>query len=491
MIEPPLFVVTNIPQRMDRLPWSNWHWLVVSALGVTWLLDGLEVSIVAALGPVMTHPTTLALTESEVGLAASAYLTGSVMGALLFSYLTDRQGRKKWFMITLLLYLAATIFTAFAWDLASLMGFRFLTGAGIGGEYAAINSAIDELIPARRRGHTDLAINGTWWLGSATGALLSVVLLNPRLIPEWLGWRLCFIFGAVLGVAIILVRRYVPESPRWLMTHSRIQEAEAIVTDIERQVSRDVRVTTLPEPRGSMTIRTRPHGTTIATVARELFRSYPRRTALGLSLMVTQAFMYNAVSFSFPFVLTKYYDVPSSIIGLYLLPFAFGNFLGPLLLGRFFDTIGRKPMISFTYAAAGVLLALTGYFFWTASFTVTTHLLAWSSIFFFASAGASAAYLTVSEIFPMEIRAMAIAFFFIVAQGAGIIAPWLYGRMIETSVTSVFHGYLLGAGLMLLGAVVELVLGVKAEGRSLEQIAAPLSAHQTTDEMTGDTSSAA
>ena len=271
------------------------------------------------------------------------------------------------------------------------------------------------------------------------------------------------------------------------MTHSRIREAEEVVSGIERQVSLGTRMNALPEPRGSITVRTRPHGTTIATVARELFRSYPRRTVLGLALMVTQAFMYNAVSFTFPFVLTKYYDVPTTVIGLYLLPFAFGNFLGPLLLGRFFDTIGRKPMITFTYATAGVLLGLSGYFFWTASFTVTTHLLAWSSIFFFASAGASAAYLTVSEVFPMEIRAMAIAFFFMVAQGAGIIAPWLYGRMIETSVTSIFYGYLLGAGLMLTGALVELFLGVKAEGRSLEQIAAPLSAHHITE----DTSSAA
>jgi MFS family permease len=395
-------------------------------------------------------------------------------------------------MITLLVYLAATILTAFAWDLPSLMCFRFLTGAGIGGEYAAINSAIDELIPARRRGHTDLAINGTWWLGSATGALLSVLLLNPSIIPEPLGWRLCFIFGAVLGIAIILVRRFLPESPRWLMTHSRIREAEEVVSRIEQQVLRDERVESLPEPRGSITVRTRPHGTTIATVARELFQSYPRRTVLGLVLMVTQSFMYNAVSFTFPFVLTKYYDVPTNTIGLYLLPFAFGNFLGPLLLGRFFDSVGRKPMISFTYGTAGVLLAMTGYLFSTGSFSVATHLLAWSSIFFFASAGASAAYLTVSEVFPMEIRAMAIAFFFMVAQGAGIIAPWLYGRMIETSVTSVYYGYLLGAGLMMVGAVVELALGVKAEGRSLEEIAAPLSAHHITDDASSEgTSSAA
>ena len=312
--------------------------------------------------------------------------------------------------------------------------------------------------------------------------MLSVVLLNPRLIPESLGWRLCFIFGAVLGVAIVLVRRYIPESPRWLMTHSRIEEAEDIVARIEQQISSDERFKNLPEPKGSITVHARPHGTTIATVARELFKTYPHRTALGLALMVTQAFMYNAVSFTFPLVLTKYYDVPSSTIGLYLLPFAFGNFLGPLLLGRFFDTIGRKQMISFTYATAGLLLAVTGYLFSVGSFTVTTHLLAWSSIFFFASAGASAAYLTVSEIFPMEIRAMAIAFFFVVAQGAAILAPWLYGRMIETSATSVYYGYLLGAGLMLVGAVVELVMGVKAEGRALEHIAAPLSAQQITDE---------
>jgi MFS family permease len=470
--EPSASITTNIPHRMDRLPWSRWHWLVVTALGITWVLDGLEVSIVAAIGPVLTHPGTLHLTESQVGLTASAYLTGSVLGALLFSYLTDRQGRKKWFMITLMIYLGATIMTAFAWDLGSLMACRFLTGAGIGGEYAAINSAIDELIPARRRGHTDLAINGSWWLGSAMGALLSLLLLNPLIVPEYLGWRLCFVFGAVLGVAIVLVRRFIPESPRWLMTHSRVQEAEDVVADLEAQVS--VHYGPLAVPHGSITVHA-AQNITIATVARELFKSYPRRTVLGIALMVTQSFMYNAVSFTFPFVLTKYYDVPSSTIGLYI-PFALGNFLGPLLLGRWFDTIGRKPMISFTYGFAGLLLALTGYAFVQEWFTLTTHLLAWSSIFFFASAGASAAYLTVSEVFPVEIRAMAIAFFFMVAQGAGILAPWLYGRLIETSAQSVAYGYVFGAGLMLLGALAELLLGVKAEQRSLEDIATPLSA---------------
>lgn len=474
-------ISTNIPQRMDRLPWSRWHWLVVTALGVTWLLDGLEVSIVAALGPVLTHTTTLHFTESEVGLTASAYLAGSVFGAIVFSYLTDRQGRKKWFMITLLLYLAATVLTALSWNLWSFMLFRFLTGMGIGGEYAAINSAIDELIPARWRGRTNLAINGSWWLGAAAGALLTIVLLNPQFIPEFLGWRLCFGLGAVLGVSIVLLRRIVPESPRWLMTHQRVEEAEAVVSSIEDQITRDHGLTSLPIAEGSIVVHARPH-VTLGTVARQLFNNYPRRTMLGIALMTTQSFMYNAVSFTYPFVLTKFYEVPSSSIGLYILPFALGNFLGPLLLGRFFDTVGRKPMISFTYAAAGCLLAVTGYLFWQGLLTSVTQTLAWSCVFFFASAGASAAYLTVSEIFPVEIRAMAIAFFFIVAQAAGIVAPWLYGMLIETSAASIFYGYLLGAGLMLVGALVELFLGVKAEGRSLESIATPLSAQKVSEE---------
>jgi MFS family permease len=472
-VEPGAFVTTNVPQRMDRLPWARWHWHVVGALGITWLLDGLEVSIVASLGPTLTHPDTLRLTQSEVGLTASAYLAGSVFGALVFSYLTDRQGRKKWFMITLALYLTATVLTAFAWDLVSFMFFRFLTGAGIGGEYAAINSAIDELIPARNRGHTDLAINGTWWLGSAAGALMTLLLLNPAVVPESVGWRLCFVFGAVLGVAIIIVRRIIPESPRWLMTHDRVSDAEAVVSEIERQVAHD-RGLSLSDPQGTITVHARPHAT-IATVARELFQSYPRRTVLGIGLMVTQSFMYNAVSFTYPLLLTTYYAVPSADIGLYILPFALGNFLGPLLLGRFFDTVGRKPMISLTYGIAGILLGLAGYLFWTGSLTLSTHMLFWSAIFFFASAGASAAYLTVSEVFPMEIRAMAIAFFFIVAQGAGVAAPWLYGMLVETSATSVFYGYLLGGGMMLLGALIELWLGVNAERKSLEQLAPPLS----------------
>lgn len=466
---------TNIPYRLDRLPWSRWHWLIVSALGVTWILDGLEVTIVGALGGVLTRSTTLNLTESQVGLSASAYLAGSVLGAFLFSYLTDRHGRKRWFMITLLLYLSATVLTALSWNLWSFMVFRFLAGAGIGGEYSAINSAIDELIPARARGHTDLAINGSWWLGTAAGALLTVPLLNPHLIPEWLGWRLCFALGAVLGIAILLVRRAVPESPRWLMTKGRVQEAEEIVRSIEESVKRHEGIEGLPEPVGSITVSAGEHAT-FATVARVLVTTYPRRTVLGLTLMVTQSFLYNAIFFTYALVLSKFYHVPAHDIGLYILPFAIGNFLGPLLLGRLFDTVGRRPMIALTYGLSGILLAVTGWLFVQGYLTQTTQTLAWSVIFFFASAGASSAYLTVSEIFPLEIRAMAIAFFFVVAQGAGILAPWMFGKLIETSAESVFYGDLVGASLMVTGAVIALIFGVKAERQPLENIATPLSA---------------
>ena len=466
---------TNIPQRMDRLPWSRWHRLVVIALGVTWVLDGLEVTIVGALGAVLTHNTTLNFTPSEVGLTASAYLAGSVLGALVFSYLTDRQGRKKWFLITLFIYLSATVLTAFAWNLWSFLAFRFLAGAGIGGEYAAINSAVDELIPARVRGHTDLVINGSWWLGAVAGALLTIPLLNPLVVPEHLGWRLCFGLGAVLGLSVVLIRRLLPESPRWLVTQGRVEEAEAIVADIEETVMRSEGIESLPEPEGSLTLSPRtPAG--FGTVARELLRTYPKRTVLGLTLMVSQSFLYNAIFFTFAIVLAKFYDVPAGRVGLYIIPFALVNFLGPLLLGRFFDTVGRKPMIALTYGLSGILLAVTGYLFSQGYLTAMTQTLAWSAVFFFASAGASSAYLTVSEIFPMEIRAMAIALFFVVAQGAATVAPWLFGMLIEASPMGVLYSNLIGAGLMMAGAVVAMVFGVKAERRALEHIASPLAA---------------
>jgi MFS family permease len=459
---------------LDRLPWSSWHWWVVLALGVTWVLDGLEVTIVGTMGPVLTQRGTLGLSNAEVGLTASAYLAGTVGGALLFSYLADRQGRKRWFLITLAVYLCATVLTAFSWDLSSFVVFRFFTGAGIGGEYSAINSAIDELIPARVRGHTNLAINGSWWIGTVAGALLTIPLLDPRVVPEALGWRLCFAFGSILGLGILLIRRSVPESPRWLLTRGTTKEAERIVASIEETVRRDRGLASLPEARGR--IRLRPvDGANYGTVARELFGTYPRRAFLATTLMVTQSFLYNAVFFTYALVLSKFYGVPSERIGMYILPFAAVNFCGPLVLGRFFDTLGRRLMIALTYGASGLLLATTGALFLHGYLTATTQTLMWSAVFFFASAGASAGYLTVSEIFPLEIRAMAIALFFVIAQGCGTLAPWIFGRLIERSPTHIFYGDMAAAVLMMAGAIVAIGFGVDAERRSLEEVAPPLS----------------
>jgi MFS family permease len=468
-------VETNIPARMDRLPWARWHWLIILSLGITWVLDGLEVTIVGAIAPTLTKHATLSLSASQAGFQATAYLIGAVVGALFFSYLTDRMGRKKLFMITLVVYLVATICTAFSWSFWTFAIFRFFTGTGIGGEYAAINSAIDELIPARVRGHVDLGINGSWWIGTAMAAAASLLLLDPHIFPVNVGWRIAFGMGAVLGLAVLLVRRYVPESPRWLMTHGRVKEAEAIVSDIERTVQNETHQP-LPEPEGSIRVKQRdPVG--FIKLAKILFSTYPTRCVLGLSLMCTQAFLYNAIFFTYGLVLTKFYKVPASSVGLYLLPFAVGNFFGPLLLGRLFDTVGRRTMIFLTYAVSGVLLAISGYLFMIGALNAVTQTIAWMIIFFFASAGASSAYLTVSEVFPLEIRAMAIAFFYAVGTGVGgAFAPWLFGKLIQTSARSVFYGDLLGASLMVVGGLVALVWGVAAEGKSLEAIAQPLSA---------------
>jgi len=468
---------TDVPQRLDRLPWSRWHWRMVLALGVTWVLDGLEVTIVGALGAALTRPSTLGLSESEVGLSATAYLVGTVLGALVFARLTDRGGRRRWFLVTLGVYLLATLCTAFAWDLRSFLAFRLLTGAGIGGEYAAINSAIDELIPARWRGQTDLGVNGSWWLGTLAGALLSIPLLDPALVPEALGWRLCFGLGALLGLAILLVRRAVPESPRWLVMRGRVAEAERIVAAIEAEVARESGLRELPPVRGVLRLRPTPRAG-LRVVARELLHTYPDRTALGLALMVSQSFLYNAVFFTYALVLSRFYGVAPERIGLFLVPFALGNLAGPLVLGRLFDTVGRRAMIAATYGGSSVLLALTGYLFWQGHLDATTQTLLWSAVFFLASAGASSAYLTVSEIFPLEIRATAIACFFVVAQGAGALAPFVFGLLIETSAKSVFYGDLVGAVMMALGAAAALRFGVDAERRPLEEIAAPLASRR-------------
>jgi MFS family permease len=472
-------IETKIPSRIDRLPWSRWHWMVVVGLGTVWILDGLEVTIVGSIASRLTEPGSgLKLSDSQVGYAAAIYVLGAVLGALYFGWLADRIGRKRLFIITLAIYLAATVATAFSFNIWWFAACRFLTGAGIGGEYSAINSAIDELIPARVRGQVDLAINGSYWLGTAAGAALSLVLLDPHIFPLNIGWRLAFGLGALLGVGILLVRRHVPESPRWLFIHGREQEAERIVTEIEQQVGQDTGQPLIPVDR-TIRIKQRP-GIGYGTVAHVLLKLYPRRTILGLSLFTGQAFLYNAIFFTYALVLTKFYGVSSGSVGLYILPFAAGNFLGPLLLGRWFDTVGRKPMIAGTYILSGVLLLFTGYLFQRDLLTATAQTFCWTIIFFFASAGASAAYLTASEIFPMETRAMCIAFFYAFGTAlGGISGPAIFGRLIQSgSRTSVFTGYGIGALLMIVAGLIEMAIGVEAAGRELEDIAEPLSARE-------------
>ncbi len=472
-------IESYVPARLDRMPWSRWHWLIVVALGATWILDGLEVTLAGALGGILTRRETLGLTDTQVGASATFYLAGAVFGALLFGYGTDRLGRKKLFFITVAVYLIATGLSAFSWSFASYAFFRALTGAGIGGEYAAINSAIDELIPARVRGRVDLMINGSYWAGAALGSGATLVLLDPRWLPIWLGWRCAFGIGAVLGLIIIFFRRWIPESPRWLMIHGRNHEAEEIVGEVERKIM-GANAAGITHPGYSdvppTRIRTRTH-TPWQEIWNAIVHEHRRRSLLGFVLMLTQAFFYNAIFFTYALVLIRFYSVPEKNVGGYLLPFALGNLLGPLLLGHLFDTIGRKQMITATYGLAGVLLALTGWLFHAGLLTAQTQTLAWTVIFFIASAAASSAYLTVSEIFPLEIRALAIAIFYAIGTlVGGVGAPVLFGWIIGTgSTTALFMGYLAAAALMIIGALVEAWIGVPAERRSLEHIAAPLS----------------
>jgi MFS family permease len=460
---------SDIPGRLDRLPWSRWHLKVVVALGITWILDGLEVTLVGSVASVLGEPGTLGLSESQIGAAASFYLLGAVIGALFFGRLTDRLGRKKIFLITLALYLTATLLTAFSWSFLSFVVFRMITGAGIGGECSAVNSAIDELLPARIRGRADLMINGTYWAGTALGALSTLILLNPQFLPHSLGWRFSFGLGAILGVSILLVRRHIPESPRWLLMHGRLKEAEKIMKTIETEVEQDVGK--LPQPRFRSRLKVKGN-VNFTEIARTLFESHRNRAILGLTLMVTQAFAYNAIFFTYALVLGRFYQVPAQNIGYYILPFALGNLLGPLLLGHLFDTIGRRVMITLTYALAGVLLALTGYGFYRGWLTATSQTVLWSGVFFVASAAASSAYLSVSELFPVEMRGMAIALFYAVGTGVGGgAAPAIFGALIQTgSRWRVFEGYLFGASLMIFASVIAAILGVPAERKSLEMI---------------------
>jgi MFS family permease len=475
-------VETSIPFRLDALRWSGFHTRVVLALGITWVLDGLEVTLAGALSGALKESPTLHFSNFEVGFANSCYLAGAVLGALGFGWLTDRIGRKKLFFITLAVYLAATAATALSWGMASYAVFRFLTGAGIGGEYTAINSTIQELVPARYRGWTDLIINGSFWIGAALGATSAIVLLDPNWFDVDLGWRLAYFTGAALGLVVFVMRLWIPESPRWLIIHGHPDEADAIIRDIERSVTGHAQDRSPVDDQDrplpawpKLKLRMRDH-TPLSEVAHTLFKVYRERSLVGLVLMIAQAFFYNAIFFTFALVLTDFYGIPAGQVGWYILPFAAGNFLGPLVLGRLFDTLGRRPMIAFTYGMSGILLAFSGYLFAIGVLSAKTQTIAWMIIFFCASPAASAAYLTVSETFPLEVRALAIALFYAVGTGVGGVAgPVLFGALIDTgSRDSVFAGYLLGAVLMLVAAAVGWRYAVPAERRSLESIAQPL-----------------
>ncbi len=471
LAQSPVVLSSDVPARLDRLPWSGWHRKVVVALGVAWALDGLEVTIVGSIASVLAKPDTLGLTESQIGAAASAYLAGAILGALVFGRLADVWGRKRLFLITLSLYLTASLLTAASFDFVTFSVCRLLTGAGIGGEYSAINSAIDELLPARVRGRADLAINATYWLGAALGASLSLLLLNPTVLPHAVGWRACFALGALLGVAILLVRTHVPESPRWLLLHGRVQQAEVVMSAIERDVEASSG-TKLPSPRAPAELAARG-AATLGHVLHVFFRTHSRRTFLGLVLMAAQAFAYNAVFFTYALVLARFYRVRPEHTGLHVLLLALGNLVGPWLLGRWFDTLGRRLMITLTYGVSGVLMAATGFAFAHGWLTAWTQTLAWSAVFFFASAAASSAYLTVSELFPVELRGMAIAVFFAIGTAAGgLLAPLLFGVLVQSGERSnVSLGYLLGALMMGSAAVVASRFAVAAEGKSLEELA--------------------
>ncbi len=464
---------TNIPARLDRLPWSRFHWLVVCALGITWILDGLEVTLVGSLAGAFKH-STMHMTDAEVGYSASFYLVGAVVGAVGFGWLTDRIGRKAMFTITVLTYLLATVASGLAWSFWSFALFRAITGAGIGGEYAAVNATIQELIPARRRGFTDLVINGSFWIGAALGAGGGVLVMNPAIINQAYGWRLAFLIGGAIGFVTLLFRRWIPESPRWLMTHGRPEQAERVMQAIELTVSNSHGpLPAVPEQR--LCLHSDTKSWFIAGL-KSMFQRYRRRTVVGVALMTAQAFCYNAVFFTYALILTKFYHIDAGSAGLFILPFAAGNFAGPLMLGWLFDSIGRKTMISGTYVLSGVLLVGTGWLFSLGVLDAVQQTVCWTVIFFFASAAASSAYLTVGEVFPLEVRAIAIAMFYAFGTGlGGVCGPAVFGWLIQSgSREAIFYGYVLGGVLMVGAGIIQAVLGIEVRRCSLEEVAPPL-----------------
>jgi len=473
-----LYVRTDIPARMDRLPWSTWHWMVCLALGVSWVLDGLEVGTVAVIGN--TLESVFDISEQQVGVIGSVYIAGAVTGSLVFGLLSDRFGRKKFFVVTPAIILLASFATAFSWNFYSFVAFNFFTGLGIGGEYSAMNSAINEFIPARVRGFVDLAINGSYWMGAAIAASASLLFLDENIVPRNIGWRLPFAIGAVICVFIIVTRIFLPESPRWLMTHGRVQEAEAIVQKIESGIERGKNIK-LDMPNRKITLKI--GGLTLVQIISQIFKNYLSRAFLGLCLMVSQAFFYNAIFFTYGVTLTSFYNVEKGDVGLFLIPFAFGNFFGSVSIGRLFDTVGRKPMIFLTYSVSAILLLITGLAFTQDFLTAVTQTICWSIIFFFSSAGSSSAYLTIAEVFPLEIRAMSIAILYSIGTGVGgLVSPTLFGSLIASKERwHLFYGYVIGSSLMLGAAIVVIFFGVNAEGKSLEDVAPPVAGESDED----------
>jgi MFS family permease len=483
----PQAIRSTVPARLDRLRWSKFHTRMVIGLGSAWILDGLQITIASSVTGVLVQPDTLDMTSSQVGLIASVYLVGQVVGALVFGRLSDQLGRKRLLIVTLLLYLFGTGLAAFTVNdggwlwLVYFYGTRLVAGMGIGGQYAAINSAIDEMMPSKYRGRVDIWINGSYWAGAILGSFASLVFLNA-FAPD-VGWRLAFLLGPVLALVVIFVGRTLPESPRWLMTHGRVEEAERELAKIE-EIAREggQELEPVDDSRATELVPEKRYG--YLMFLRLVFRTYPKRAILGATLMITQSFLYNAIYFTYGLVLVQFYDVEADKVPLYGLAFAVGNLCGPLLLGPLFDSVGRKPMISGTYIISGVLLAISGWLFDQGDLTANTQTFCWVVIFFFASAGASAAYLTVSETWPIEIRAEAIAVFFAIAQIFGAFGPAIYGWLIGdgTNPTALFVGYVIGGGIMVLGGIVELIFGIKAEGKSLEEVTKPLTS--TSEEST-------
>jgi len=482
----PVSIRSTVPARIDRLPWTRFHWLVVVGLGVSWILDGLEIQVVSLNGPALQHSGGLGLTSSEVGALASFYLAGQVVGALFFGRMTDKVGRKRLFILTLLIYLIGSGLGGFAWDFWSLAIFRFIAGTGIGGEYTAINSAIDELIPSHYRGRVDIAVNGTYWGGALIGNIAGLYLYSENVPVAW-GWRIGFFIGPLLGLVVIFLRRHIPESPRWLVTHGRAEEAERTIEDIEERVRHSgAHLEPVPDSKALEIKEVPPLG--FRELTKVFFGTYPKRSFLGFTMMVTQSFLYNAIFFTYALVLSTFYGIDQGSIPWYFIPFAFGNLLGPLVLGPLFDTVGRRKMIFATYGGSGLLLLVTAFLFNAQVLSALTQTVLWCIIFFFASAGASAAYLTVSEIFPLELRGQAISYFFAISQGVGgVLAPYIFGKLIgdpdELAKLStppptgpLMWGYIVGAVMMMAGGIIARVIGVDAERKSLEDIATPLSA---------------